>query len=196
MNYRQIYAIKKQRQEQIKKLNPLISNNGGIYVFYRTKENGKLGIYVGQATKSILERCATHLDGYKSKNPSHIDKSLKAHGLFSDENPFGWKLGIYCYCSAKNCNELEKQAIELYRKKENCEMYNITVGGQDEGKVDFQKRSQEQLKRYRHGKAQGEKEILEKVRTFFAKYLDFVIKGKPNKTKERKLLEFKELLGE
>ena len=194
MNYKQLYAIKKKRKEQIQKLNPHIIDASGIYVFYRTKEDGKLGVYVGQATKSMLERCANHLDGYKSKNPSHIDKSLKAHGLFSDENPFGWKIGVYCYCSANVCNQLEKQAIELYRKKENCERYNVTIGGQDEGKVDFQERSQEKLKRYKNGKAQAKKEILENVRTFFEKYLDFVIKGKPNKIKERKFKEFEEMI--
>lgn len=194
MNYKQIFAIKKARREQIQKLNPLIIDASGIYVFHRIKENGKLGVYVGQATKSMLERCATHLEGYKSKNPSHIDKSLKKHGLYSESNSYGWEISVYCYCSANMCNDLEKQAIETYRQVKNCEMYNVTIGGQDEGKVDFQERSQEKLKRYRNGKAQAQKEIFEKVRTYFDKYLDFVIKGKPNKIKQRKFEEFKEMI--
>lgn len=193
MNYKQIFAIRKKRREQILKLYPM-KDESGIYAFTRNKD-GKTVIYVGQSKTSVLDRCAAHLEGYKKKNPSHIDKSLKAHGLRSEDNPDGWNVEILWYCKPSDCDALEKETIAFYRKK-GVELYNITVGGQDEGKVDFQERSQEQLKRYRHGKAQGKKEILEKVRTFFAKYLDFVIKGKPNKIKERKLREFKELLGE
>lgn len=196
MNYRQIYAIKKKRQEQIRELCPSIKATSGIYCFFRWKaEEQKWCVYIGQA-KNLLERCANHLDGYKSKNPSHIDKSLKKHGIYTEKNPSGWQLMILQECDYMDCDRLEQKYIELYRKEDKHIVYNVTIGSQGKGKKDFQERSQEQLKRYRHGKAQGEKEVFEKVRTFFAKYLDFVIKGKPTKLKERKLKEFKEFLGE
>ena len=194
MNYRQIYAIKKKRKEQIKELCPEIDETSGIYIFLRwKKEEKKWCVYIGQA-KNLLERCANHLDGYKTKNPSHIDKSLKTHGIRTKENPEGWLLNVVAKCSIDELDTMEKDFIEYYRKKGNTKLYNITIGGQNEGKVDFQERSQEKLKRYKHGKEQGEKKVLEKVKTYFDKYLDYVIKGKPNKIKERKLKEFEDFL--
>lgn len=99
-------------------------------------------------------------------------------------------------CDKKDLDKLEQKYIELYRKEDKHIVYNVTIGSQSKGKVDFQQRSQEKLKRYKNGKAQGEKEILDKVKTFFDKYLDFVIKGKPTKLKERKLKEFEEFLND
>lgn len=196
MDYRKIYAIKKEREKQILKLCNVIGNyKSGIYLFYRwSKEKKKWCCYVGQATKSMLERCASHLDGYKSKNPSHIDKSLKTHGVYSLDNPDGWKLKILCVCPAIDCNHFEQQYIDAYRNLKDVELYNITIGSQGKGKVDFQERSQEKLKRYRNGKTKGQNAILKKVKTFFDKYLDYIIKGKETKIKQRKLKEFEELL--
>ena len=194
MNYRQIYAIKQKRKAQIKELCPKISEKSGIYLFFRWKiEEQKWAVYIGQA-KNLLERCASHLDGYKTKNPSHIDKSLKKHGICTEATPNGWQLMILQECDYSECDELEKKYIEIYRKEDKHIVYNVTIGSQGKGKVDFQERSQEQLKRYKHGKAQGEKELLERIKVYFDKYLDFVIKGKTNKIKERKLKEFEELL--
>lgn len=195
MDYRQIFAINQKRKEQIKKLCPDIKNKSGIYLFYRWKpEEQKWCLYIGQSKTSVLERCANHLDGYKAKNPSHIDKSIKTHGLYSGDNSLGWNLKILRYCKPEECDELEQQYIDTYRKGERNIVYNITIGGQCEGKVDFQERSQEKLKRYRNGRLKGENAVLTKVKTYFEKYLDFVIKGKPNKIKERKYKEFEEMI--
>ena len=49
-------------------------------------------------------------------------------------------------------------------------------------------------KGYYQGVAFGKNRAVQEIKTYFDKYLDFVIKGKPNKIKERKLKEFEELL--
>lgn len=194
MDYRKIYAIKKEREKQIKNLCPTAYDSSGIYMFYRwSEEKQKNCVYIGQSQTSCLERCATHLDGYKSKNPSHIDKSLFVHKLATQKTD-GWKLKILKYLKPEDCNFWEQYYIDKYRKMGTVELYNITIGSQGKGKVDFQERSQEQLKRYRNGKTKGQNAILKKVKTFFDKYLDFVIKGKETKIKQRKLKEFEELL--
>lgn len=193
-NYRQIFARKNARKKQIHLLLPNIQDRPGIYKFFRWKD-GKYCVYIGQSQTSVLERCASHLDGYKTKNPSHIDKSLFVHKI-ATQKPDGWNLEILQYCEPKDCNELEQQYIALYRTLENTELYNVTIGSQGEGKVDFQERNQEKLKRYKNGKSKGKIAILRQIKVYFDKYLDFVIKGKETKIKARKLQEFRELLDE
>lgn len=142
----------------------------------------------------MCDRCASHLDGYKAKNASHIDKSLYVHKL-ATRKPDGWKLKILKYLKPEDCNFWEQYYIDQYRKLENVELYNITIGSQSKGKVDFQERNQEKLKRYKNGKNKGKNAILKEIRNYFDKYLDFVIKGKETKIKARKLQEFRELLN-
>ena len=196
MNYRQIFARKNARKQQIKQLCPEIKDSPGIYMFYRwSEEKQKKCVYIGQAQKSCLERCASHLDGYKAKNPSHIDKSLYVHKLFTQKSD-GWKLKILTYCTAEQCNYLEQEFIRQYRTLDVVELYNVTIGSQGKGKFDFQERSQEKLKRYKNGKSKGKIATLRQIKVYFDKYLDFVIKGKETKIKARKLQEFRELLDE
>ena len=194
MNYRQIFAKKNERKKQIKNLCPAIRDDAGIYMFYRwSEEKQKNCVYIGQAQKSCLERCASHLEGYKTKNPSHIDKSLFVHKL-ATQKADGWNLRILKYLKPEDCNFWEQYYIDEYRKLGNVELYNITIGSQGKGKVDFQERSQDQLKRYKNGKNNGRNAILKEIRNYFDKYLDFVIKGKETKIKARKLQDFRELL--
>ena len=195
MNYRQIFAKKNERKKQIKQLCPTIQDTSGIYMFYRwSEEKQKWCVYIGQSQASCLERCASHLNGYKSKNPSHIDKSLKNHGIYDKNNLSGWKLKMLKYCEPQDCNYWEQHFIARYRQIADAELYNITIGSQGEGKVDFQERSQERLKRYKNGKDKGRNAVLKQVKTYFDKYLDAVIKEPTNKIKEKKLKEFMELL--
>lgn len=193
MNYRQIFAIKNERKKQIKELCPTIQDSSGIYLFYRwSEEKQKTCCYIGQSQTSVWERCASHLDGYKTKNPSHIDKSLYKHKLATQQK-HGWHLQILEYCSPEKCNELEQKYIAEYRQY-NYDLYNITIGSQGEGKVDFQERSLERLKRYKNGKNKGKNAILKQIKVYFDKYLDVLVKEPTNKIKERKLKEFIELL--
>ena len=64
-----------------------ITENSGIYVFVRYEGGFKYG-YGGQA-KHLQTRIAQHLDGYDS----HIDLSIKKHGLYNKETcPHGWRV--------------------------------------------------------------------------------------------------------
>ena len=174
-NYAQLYAIKQERRKQIKQLLPSIEDKSGIYMFYRKKED-KTCVYIGLATKSVWDRCSQHLDGYKTKNPSHIDKSLKTHGLYSSQNEDGWKLSILTYCSSDKCNKLEQMYISHYRSMENIVIYNITIGSQGKGKVDFQERNQTKLKSYANGKQIGYEKARKEIALLFAKYLTYDVK--------------------
>lgn len=191
VNYRQIYAIKQKNKLRILKTNGLIMESPGIYMFFRKKDD-KIACYIGQA-KNCLDRLASHLEGYKTKYPSHIDKSLQAHKLINERQD-GWDIKILTYCKTDELNIWERYFIEKYKNNRFVELYNITAGGQDSGKFDIAKRNTAKTKSYKNGKNQGREKLLDEIRTYFDKYLDFTIKGKTNKTKERKLKEFKELL--
>ena len=188
VNYRMIFAKKKRNEERIKKLCPDIQPRPGIYLFYRISEQGFKNCYVGQATTNLLQRTASHLDGFDT----YIDKSIRKHGLYDAvKNPFGYKLKILCYCSKEECNQKEVDYIKQYAD-EGWQLKNVTGGSQGEGK--FGINENKSSKGYYEGIARGRVKTLKEIRVFFDKYLDYSIKGKPNKIKERKLLEFGELL--
>ena len=85
MNYKKIYAIKKANEERILKVCPNCPNTSGIYFLLR-EEDGFKYAYIGQAVR-LRERLGSHLSGYQ-----HIDLSIKKHGLWSEENPTGYKV--------------------------------------------------------------------------------------------------------
>lgn len=182
-NYRQYLAIQKTGENRIKKIAPDMKNESGIYVWYRPIYK----FYAGQSVK-LLNRSVQHLTQH-----DHLGLSIMKHGLYDKEkNPSGWRVK-YWYCPESELNQQERETIEKWNNGENI-AYNITSGGQDNGKFDINQR--QAPKGYRDGITQGKKMALREIREFFAKYLDVAIKDKPNKIKERKLKEFKELLCE
>lgn len=188
MNYKKIYAMKMQNEKQVKKICPDAKHESGIYCFHRIDENDFKYAYVGLATKSVLSRCAEHLSGYQQ----HIDKSIRKHKLYSEENPYGWKLDILCYCPADECNEKE----QLYIKKvhqSGRQLLNVTGGSQGEGK--FNIGQNKPAKGYYDGIAQGEKNARKMVAHLFELHLDCVPKkNPPTKNQEKALQKFKEFL--
>lgn len=181
-NWKQLYALKKQYGEIIKKIAPNMENRAGIYVWYRKK----YCFYAGQSVK-LLDRSIQHLQQH-----DHLGLSIRKHGLYDEiKNPYGWNL-IYCYCDEGELNQKERETIA--RWGEHNIAYNITSGGQDSGKVDINQRAAS--KNYRDGLHQGRKNALKEIATLFEKYLDYSIKGETSKVKERKLGEFKNLLEE
>ena len=94
------------------------------------------------------------------------------------------------YFDASEINEKEQYYIDLY-KNAGYELYNIESGG-DVGKTLIAERKEP--KGYNKGVEYGRRKQLAEIKVFFDKYLDFVIKGKENKIKQRKLKEFKNLL--
>ena len=188
MNYKQIYAIKKKNEAEIKKICPEAEHKSGIYCFHRVDENGFKYAYVGLATKSVLTRCAEHLSGYTQ----HIDRSLKKHKLYSDENPCGWNLDILCYCSEDECNEKEQHYIKKVHQS-GRQLLNVTGGSQGKGK--FNIADNKPAKGYYDGLKQGYKNAQKYVANLFDKHLIYDKKSdKPNKNQEKAMAKFEEFL--
>lgn len=169
-----------------------LKDESGIYLFYRTNENNEKCVYVGQSIK-ILTRCAGHLATRKKE--SHIDKSLEKHGLWSNNNQNGWFVSCIKNCSINELDYYEKRFISHYLTGK-YKVYNITGGGQLEKETDINERQKIKLKTYANGKKFAYKQIQEKLKTLFEKYLDVTIKGKETKIKQKKLEEFKQFIGE
>ena len=89
-NYKQRLAIEAKNKNRWLAVNPDLNDKSGIYILTR-EENGFKYAYIGQA-KHILTRLAQHLVTFQ-----RIDLSLKAHGLYSEDNPTGWKVGAINY---------------------------------------------------------------------------------------------------
>lgn len=170
-------------ENKIKKLSPNIDTKSVIYTWYRVKE---YSVYVGQA-KNNKERTISHFMAY-----DHLGKSLRKHGIYDkNNNPTGWRYTYY-YCDTDKLDEKEREEIAKYLNREEIDLFNITCGGQNAGKVDINQR--QAPKGYKEGVEQGKKVILRQIKELFDKYLVAEIKDKPNKVKERKLQEFYELL--
>lgn len=188
MDLKQRFAILNDKKKIIKSICPEIDECSGIYCFYRIDEDGENCCYIGQA-KNLLNRTAQHLIDKKQ----HIDKSIYKHKIYSETNPHGWKLKVLEKPIFGGLDLAEQFYINVYFKK-NWKLYNVTGGGQIDKKSDIGERQQTKLKSYKNGKNLGYDKARDYVKVMFDKYLDFSIKGKTNKTKERKLSEFKEWL--
>lgn len=165
-------------------------NASGIYVFQR-EEHGIKFAYVGQS-KYLLNRLAEHLYGHKKRDPSHIDKSIKKHGLRSFDNPTGYDI-VFWQVPEDRLNDEERYYIKLYANA-GYQLRNKTLGGQDNGKFDIAERKPP--KTYREGLKQGEINALRRVKELFDKYLDYKIKEPCNAVKKRKIEEFEKMLWE
>lgn len=173
-NYWQAKAVEQKNKELLLKCNPKLNDGSGIYILTR-EENGFKFAYIGQA-KHILTRLAQHLVGYQ-----HIDLSLKSHKLYSQENPTGWKISFF-NCEEKDLDRLEQEYI---KKSANAgyQLRNKTAGGQGKGKVSIA--DSKPSKGYYDGVKQGYTNAQKEVANWFDKSLDYSIKGKPNKNKEK-----------
>lgn len=188
MEKRQRFEILNANKKIIKSICPNITNESGIYLFYRKNEFNETCFYVGQA-KDLLTRTAQHLMGRQQ----HIDKSLYVHKLYGEDNPYGWKLKVVYLCSIRDLDFYEQHFIQYYLRQ-GYKTYNVTGGGQFNKKQDIGERQQTKLKSYKNGKNLGYEQARDEVREYFDKYLDFTIKGKSGKVKERKFEEFKKWL--
>jgi hypothetical protein len=184
VNYKQVYAIKRKNEAEIKKLCPDAEHKSGIYCFHRTDENDFKYAYVGQATKSVLTRCAEHLSGYTQ----HIDRSIKKHKLYREDNPCGWKLSILCYCSEDECNEKEQYYIKQAHQS-GRQLLNVTGGSQGEGK--FNIAENKPSKGYYDGIKQGYKKAQKEIAHLFKLHLVCGTKKvPPTKLQEKAMQKF------
>lgn len=187
-NYKQIYAMKAERENRIKSICPSIPKASGIYVFYRTDEAGIRRAYCGQAV-NLLERCASHLAEY-----DHIALSLKKHGFYSKDKPYGWKL-VFNTCPMAELDEREVETIKNYADS-GYQMYNVTAGSQSKGKVVSD--NYKQPKTYREGIQAGKKALAKELSGIIDKHLTVDLKPEKqnNKVSIKAFEKFKALLSE
>ena len=184
MNYKQIYAIKKANEERILKACPNCPNTSGIYFLLR-EEDGFKYAYIGQAVR-LRERLCSHLSGYQ-----HIDLSIKKHGLWSEENPTGYRVHFLEF--AENLlDEMEQKYIKQYENA-GYQMRNATSGslGVDKKGLDNQK----QPRTYYEGLNNGYERARKEIAHLFNLHLDYKTKSdKPNKNQQKAMQKFKDFL--
>lgn len=186
-NWKKLKAIEQHNKERILRLCPDMQDRSGIYLFYRADENGAFAWYIGKSETSLLKRCASHLQGYEQ----HIDRSIRAHKLYSEENPTGWQVCVLEYCLPQECNERERHYIE-FAQKLGIDLHNVESGGTS-GKTDINERKP--TRGYRDGVKQGEKNIIKKIKHLFDLHLNAVTKSnKTNKMQEKALKKFNEFI--
>lgn len=186
-NWKQLKMIEQHNRKQILALCPDMQDRSGIYMFYRANENGAFAWYIGKSETSLLKRCASHLQGYEQ----HIDRSIRAHKLYSEENPTGWQVCVLEYCLPQECNERERYYIE-FAQKLGIDLHNVESGGTS-GKTDINERKP--ARGYRDGVKQGERNAIKKIAHWFDKHLNAVYKAnKPNKNAIKALDQFNQLL--
>ena len=183
MNYKQIYAIKKANEERILKVCPNCPNTSGIYFLIR-KEEGFKYCYIGQA-RNLIERLGSHLSGYQQ----HIDRSLKKHGLWSEENPTGWEVFTLKF-PIDVLDEKEQYFIQKYANS-GYQMLNVTSGSQGKGKTDIGERKPS--RGYYDGKMEGEKHLARELKHIIDTHLVISLK-KDTKISQKALEKFYFLL--
>lgn len=187
-NMKQVMAIEWKNRRRILAVNPNVDDGSGIYFLTRQDENGFKFAYIGQA-KHLLARLAQHLSGYQ-----HIDLSLKKHGLYSADNPDGWKINFQHY-SIDELDEKEQFFIKQYALA-GYQLRNKTSGSQGEGKAKIAE--YRPAKGYREGLAQGRKSLARELSHIIEKHLDVQIKPEKqgNKISEKAFEKFRNLLNE
>lgn len=187
-NIRQAKAIELKNRKRLLEVNPSLTDESGIYFLTRTDENGFRYAYIGQAVH-ILQRLAGHLVGYQ-----HIDLSLKKHGLYSIENPYGWKIGFMNF-PVSQLDEKEQYYIKMYADN-GYQLRNKTSGSQGEGKAKIDEYRPQ--KGYRDGIKQGRKNLARELSSIADKHLTISVRAdkQGNKVSEKQFEKFKELLKE
>lgn len=184
MNYKQIYAIEKANKARVLKACPDVPDTSGIYILTR-EENGFKFAYVGQA-KKLLTRLAGHLKGYQ-----HIDLSLKKHGLYSEDNPTGWKVSFVEYPE----QFLDEQEQIYIKQMANLgfQLRNKTSGSQGEGKKDI---SDAPTKGYLEGLHNGYKKAQKEIAHLFKLHLVCGTKKvPPTKLQEKAMQKFEDFIS-
>ena len=154
-NFRKAKAIEYKNKKRLLEVNPKLDDKSGIYFLTRTDEDGINYFYIGQA-KHILTRLAQHLVGYQ-----HIDRSMVKRGLYSNKNPYGWKIGFLHY-PISELDKWEQHWILEYTKKGYQCRYNKTSGGQGDGKEKINEFKP--AKGYRDGLSQGRKNLAKELK--------------------------------
>lgn len=186
-NMAKVKAIERKNAERLRKTNPYLDDKSGIYFLTRENEDNIKFAYVGQA-HSLISRMCQHMTGYQ-----HIDLSIKKHGLYSADNPYGWKIG-FMHFPISELDEKERYYITLYAQN-GYQMRNKDTGG-GAGKQELGERKPS--KGYRDGIKQGRINLARELSAIIDKHLTVSIKPEKqgNKVSVRMFEKFWELLGE
>lgn len=186
--FRQAKAVEKKNKKRLLEVNRYLDEGSGIYFLTRTDENGFKYAYVGQAVH-ILTRLAQHMVGYQ-----HIDLSLKKHGLYSTDNPYGWKVD-YSACDTKMLDRKEQYWIKKYADL-GYQLRNKTSGSQGEGKTQID--DYRPQKGYRDGIQQGRKNMARELSSIAEKHLKIELRADKanNKVSQKQYGKFMDLLKE
>ena len=179
-------AVEQKNKERLLKANPELNEDSGIYFLTRTDELGIRHAYVGLA-HHVLTRLAQHLSNYQ-----YIDNSIRKHGLYSEENPYGYKVN-FLNCLETELEEKERYYITQYSLN-GYQMKNRDTGG-GAGKKEIGDRKQP--KTYREGIEAGKKSLARELSSIAEKHLKIEIRDdkKNNKISQRQFEKFKELLN-
>ena len=123
----------------------------------------------------------------------HIDLSLKSHGLFSKENPYGWNIS-FANTSEEVLDDMEQRYIKEYAV--GFQLLNKTSGSQGSGKKKIGE--YKPAKGYRDGLKQGRINLARELSSIAEKHLKIEIRDdkKNNKISQKQFEKFKELLKE
>ena len=185
MSYKQKRALEKIQENKAKILEVChgVPDTSGIYFFTR-EEDGIKFAYVGQA-KHLLTRLAQHLQGFQ-----WIDNSIEKRGLWSEDNPFGWKISFLEY-PEQLLDEQEQRYIREYSISGH-QLYNATSGGQGKGKKDI---ADMPTKGYREGLHNGYKKAQKEIAHLFKLHLVCGTKKvPPTKPQEKAMQKFEDFI--
>lgn len=187
-NIARVKAIEQKNRKRLLAINPKLDDESEIYFLTREDENGFRYAYIGQAVH-ITQRLCSHLVGYQ-----HIDLSIKKHGLYSADNPCGWKVNFMHY-HKEQLDEQEQYWIKQYADK-GYQLRNKTSGSQGEGKAKID--DYRPQKGYYDGLKQGRHNLAKELSHIIDTHL--VVSVRPekqgNKISEKQFEKFKELLNE
>ncbi len=191
-NIKQAKAIDRKNKERLLKVNPKLNDKGGIYFLLRTDEQGFKYAYIGQskASAGILTRLAQHLAGYQQ----HIDLSLKKHKLYSEENPYGWRVEFLNFPDSE-LDEKEQYYIKQYALN-GYQLRNVSLGGQGEGRNMIN--DTKPARGYRDGLLQGRRQLAKQLKHIIDTHLTVTIRPEKanNKGSVKALEKFNNLLEE
>lgn len=192
MNYQNIArakAIEQENRKRLLKINPKLNDKSGIYFLLREDENGFKYAYIGQAGH-VISRLASHLVGYEQ----HIDLSIRKHKLYSEDNPYGWRVEFLNFPESQ-LDEKEKYYIKLYADK-GYQLRNVSIGGQGGNRASGSIGERKAPKGYMQGIQQGRKNLARELSNIAEKHLKIELREDKanNKVSKKQYEKFMDLL--
>lgn len=188
-NFVKAKAIEAENRKRWLKLNPNLNDNSGVYILRRVNEDGFKFGYAGQA-KHILTRLCQHSAGHQQ----HIDLSLKKHGLYSENNPYGWT--VICENFSEASLDRAEQFYIRWLADQGYQLRNKTGGSQGTGKKQIDE--YRPAKGYYDGLKQGKKALARELSHIIDTHLQVSLKPEKqnNKVSIKAFEKFNSLIDE